>query len=80
MVDPLQVVHEADQLPLAVHLDRAAQGEMFEDHDIQLPEHRLHRAHPTGVDHPAEGRIDLLLHLLVEVCFALLICEGGAAS
>ncbi len=61
----LDVVHQGVQLPLAVHLGLAAQGEAVELLVVaQVGEHRLYGGEASAVFGAALFAVDALLHLL----------------
>jgi len=59
----LDVVDQAEELPLRIDLGFPSQGEAIKPFVVsKVAEHRLHRREASAVEHPARGRIDTFLH------------------
>ena len=72
-MDLLEVVDQAEHLPLAVHLGFASEGEAIQAQDMaDMGENRFNRTQSPTVDESADSRIDLVFHLLGEGGLALL--------
>lgn len=71
-----QVVNDAEQVPLDIHLGFTAQCESVQPHDpADMGEWRFNNGYPQAVQGAAGGGVDLVLHLFGESLFPL----GGAA-
>ena len=65
MVDFTNIMHESEQLPLYIHLDFRAHGEVIQSFlNSDIGEDRLDNSQTSGIDLFALGGINLGLHLL----------------
>ena len=63
MGELLDVVDQAEELPLRIDFAFSSQGEAIEPLVVsKVAEHRLHRCEAPAVEHPALWRIDTFLH------------------
>ena len=68
MVDFTNIMHESKQLPLYIHLDFRAQGEVVQSFlNSDIGEDRLDNSQTSGIDLFALGSIELGLYLLDQV-------------
>src|SRR4029077_10350729 len=58
----LDIMHQAEQLPLRVYFLLAPQCEPIHSLVLQIPEHWFHNRYPLVIDEPAEERVELALH------------------
>ena len=59
----LDVVDQAEELPLRIDFGFSSQGEAIEPLVVSdVAEHRLHRREASAVEHPALWRIDAFFH------------------
>src|SRR4029077_20047979 len=58
----LDIMPQAEQLPLRVYFLLAPQCEPIHSLVLQIPEHWFHNRYPLVIDEPAEERVELPLH------------------
>ena len=63
------VVHQAVELPLPIHLFPASEGKAVEPFVVtQVAEHRFHRGEASAVVSPSLGAVDTSFHVIGVVC------------